>query len=342
MADVTTSGAPVEPTHEPEITEPVDLCRADGRLNRAAVGWSRYPLHRANLRGRGRAKRWEYVCVTAPTHALAVTVSDLDYAALHAVWFLAPDRTETAASALVPLQRVALPDRSGGGPVSVRTKALAVDLLPDATGVTLRARTADLDAEVRVDRPPGHEALGVVVPWSDRLFQYTVKENTLPASGVVTVGGVRHAFGPGSWATLDHGRGRWPYRVTWNWGAGSGALAGRVVGLQVGGRWTDGTGSTENALCLDGRLHKLGEDLVWSYDRTDWTRPWRVTAPRTARADLTFTPYHVRTDRTELGLLGNDTHQAFGHWSGTVVADDGERVAVDGLHGWAEEVRNRW
>lgn len=329
-------------THEREITEPVDLCQPDGGLNPAAVGWSRTPLHRANLRGRGRCKRWEYWCVSAPTHALAVTVSDLDYAALHAVWFLGPDGVQTAASSLVPLSRVALPDRSGGGPVTVRTKALTVALLPDPRGVTLRATTAELDADVRIDRPAGHESLGVVVPWSRRRFQYTVKENTLPARGRVTVKGRAFDFADDAWGTLDHGRGRWPYRVTWNWGSGSGRVDGRVVGLQVGGRWTDGTGSTENALCVDGRLHKLGEDLVWAYDRTDWMRPWRVTAPRTGRADLTFTPSHVRTDRTELGILGNDTHQAFGHWSGTVVDDAGATVRVDGLYGWAEEVRNRW
>jgi len=44
-------------THEPELTAPVDLC--DGaRLNPAARGWSRRPLHRANLSARwGRNKR---------------------------------------------------------------------------------------------------------------------------------------------------------------------------------------------------------------------------------------------------------------------------------------------
>ena len=44
----------------PEISTPVDLCTVRGRLNRAAVGWTRRPLHRPNLRGWGRTKRWEY------------------------------------------------------------------------------------------------------------------------------------------------------------------------------------------------------------------------------------------------------------------------------------------
>ena len=49
-------------THERELTEPVDLCTQDGAaLNPEALGWSRFPLHRANLLGRlGSNKRWDY------------------------------------------------------------------------------------------------------------------------------------------------------------------------------------------------------------------------------------------------------------------------------------------
>jgi hypothetical protein len=48
-------------THERELTEPVDLCTPDGELDPAALGWSRRPLHRANLHGRfGINKRWDY------------------------------------------------------------------------------------------------------------------------------------------------------------------------------------------------------------------------------------------------------------------------------------------
>ena len=36
----------VETTHEREITEPIDLCLPSGRLDPAAIGWTRTPLHR--------------------------------------------------------------------------------------------------------------------------------------------------------------------------------------------------------------------------------------------------------------------------------------------------------
>ena len=332
-----------------EITEPVDLCTADGTLNADAVGWSRTPLHRSHIPGRGRTKRWEYWCLQSPEVIVAMTISDLDYAALCSVWVLdlAVDghARESAASLLLPLRRVPMPERSGAAPVALQARGLRIAVTPTATGAHLMAHADETEVDVDVVRPPGHQALGVVVPWSARRFQYTVKENTLPAAGQVRVGERTFQLGgPECWATLDHGRGRWPYRVRWNWGSGSGRIPDqggeRVLGIQVGGAWTDGTGSTENAITLDGVLYPVLEELDWAYSHADWTAPWRVTAPSGA-VDLELRPFYERRDRIQLGVLANETHQCFGTWHGTVRAAD-RTIDVDGVRGWAEEVRNRW
>ena len=341
---------------EREITAPTALCLPDGRLNRAAVGWSRRPLHRTNLRGWGRSKRWDYWGLMTPTHVLGVTVSSLDYAAVHQVWVL--DRrsgTEIDDGAVVPFARgTVLPESLGGGAVRARARGLTIDLEDAPTtvgggaggtdaGTLIRVRTPRVDVEVVAAAPPGHEALGVVVPWTDRLFQYTVKDVARPLAGTLVVDGERIEVGAGeAWGVLDHGRGRWPYAMTWNWGAGSGRVDGHVVGVQVGGRWTDGTGSTENALLLDGRLHKNSDELVWDYDRHDWRAPWRVHDRDRARVDLVLTPFHERVARTNLLVVAGETHQCFGTWTGWMTTDTGERVPVDGAEGWAEEARNRW
>ncbi len=102
------------------------------------------------------------------------------------------------------------------------------------------------------------------------------------------------------------------------------------------------TGSTENALCVDGRLSKIGTELAWHHDPADPLAPWRITTPDGDRVDLTFTPFHDRRTRTEAGFVANRTDQCFGHYAGTVRTDEGLRVAVDGLLGWAEDVRMRW
>lgn len=341
---MTPSSVPL--THEREITEPVDLCLPDGTLNPDAVGWTRRPLHRATLRGWGRTKRWEHWGVVTPRLAIGVTLSSLDYAGVHG-FYLRDLETgqEVVRDAVVPFARgVRLPDRSGVGSAWARSGALAVRVDepdgPGATRVRLAARGVRVD--LAVERPPGHESLGVVVPWSERLFQYTVKDLARPVSGEVRLGdglgAVVHRVGDGAFAVLDHGRGRWPYRATWNWAAGSGA-GGRAI--QLGGRWTAGTPSTENALLVDGRLHKLGAELVWRYDPHDWLAPWAVTGPR---VQATFHPFDgaLRVARTELGVVGSATHQCFGAFRGRAQADDGAWVPLDGLVGWAEEARQRW
>ena len=330
---------------ERELHEPVALVGPDGGLSADALGWARRPLvDTSGIDGRrswGRNKRWEYWNVLTPTHVLALTVSSLDYAAVLEVWVLdratlqAVERSVTA----VPARGVTLPARLGAGPARGRAKDLSVDVEEVPGGTRLRASITGASFDVLARRPDGHECLAVVVPWSRRRFQYTVKDVARPAEGSVTVGGRTHDVPAGeSWATLDHGRGRWPYDVRWNWGAGAGRCGDRVVGLQLGGRWTVGTGTTENAVVVDGRVHKIGEELAWDFDPTDHLAPWRV---RGGGLDLVLTPFHDRVARTQLGVVAGRTDQCFGHWAGTVRVD-GEELEVDGLAGWAEDVHNRW
>lgn len=330
---------------EREITTPVPLCLPGGRLNRAAVGWSRVPLHdTSGIGGRhgwGRNKRWEYWAVTSPSHLIALTVSSLDYSGVHSLLVHDRGTGETIEHGTVapPWVRPELPASLGCGRAHAVARGLELTIEETAEGTRLRARSDDVTVDVVAALPPGHERLGVVVPWSDRRFQYTVKDVARPATGEVTVRGATTRLADGdTWAVLDHGRGRWPYRVRWNWGAGSGVQGGAVLGLQLGGRWTDGTGSTENATVLDGRLHKIHDELEWTYDEDDWLRPWRI---RGGEVDLMFEPFWDHVSRTELGAVGSRGHQCFGHYSGTVPTVAGPML-VDGLLGWAEDVRNRW
>ncbi|WP_430647453.1 DUF2804 domain-containing protein [Agromyces sp. GXS1127] len=335
-----------QPVVERELIDPVTLCGPDGRLDRDAVGWSRRPLHDTSGIGRGRVawgrnKRWEYWAIVSPTHLVALTVSSLDYAGVHNL--LVHDRRTRETidlGAVAPLARGAtLPASLGDGPARARTRDLSIDIDDEPGATRLHATAPEVELDVTVIRPADRDALAVVVPWSDRRFQYTVKDIGLPASGTLRVAGETVRFATDdTWAALDHGRGRWPYRMTWNWAAGAGRSGGRDLALQLGAKWTDGTGSTENAIIVDGRLHKVSEELDWEYDTADWLEPWRI---RGSSLDLTFTPFWDRVSRTELLVIGTRGHQCFGHWSGWVEVD-GRRLAVDGLEGWAEEIRNRW
>ncbi|MDP1793062.1 MAG: DUF2804 family protein, partial [Acidimicrobiales bacterium] len=114
-----------------------------------------------------------------------------------------------------------------------------------------------------------------------------------------------------------------------------------VVGIQIGAKWTTGTGFTENGLIVDGRLSKIGNELEWAYDWDEPMRPWRVTDPG-GQLDITLLPRFDKHGRTEGRKRGNETHQVFGIWSGSLRTDEGLELTFDGIQGFAEESRNRW
>ena len=316
-----------------EIAEPVDLA-VGRRLNPDAVGWTRRPLHRTVLPWSGRAKRWEYWGVVTRRFVLGLTIADLDYANLTQVYAydrLRRHEVSLDTTRLGPLRPGLSDDLS---PITVSSGPLT--FADHGRGTRLSVQHERVN--VALEAEGGDDALGVVVPRSPRRFQYTLKDPARPLSGTIEVDGEREAVVAG-WGVLDRGRGVWPYRMTWNWGAGSGDVGGRRIGLQLGGKWTDETGQTENGLFVDGRLHHWIDDLQWSYDLEDPASPWTVTGPD---VEATLTPFHRRVAKTQLGVIASRTHQAFGRWSGWARGGKGVEHRLDGLVGWAEEARNRW
>ncbi len=123
-----------------------------------------------------------------------------------------------------------------------------------------------------------------MIPWRETRFQFTSKHQAQPAHGILTIGDDERRFGGDrgdAWEVVDVGRGRWPYRNVWNWGGCAGHTddGEHVIGLQFGGKWTAGTGATENGLIIDGRLTKIDDELESIYDWDRPLEPWSVRAP---------------------------------------------------------------
>jgi hypothetical protein len=340
-------------THENELTVAVDLCTADGeRLNRDALGWSRQPLHRANLKGEfGRNKRWDYWAVLAGDLVLSAVYANVDHFGLADVWWCDLTAGTTGGHAVVamPSDGFDLPEEPGTAPLRVDRDGLTLAIVDDAAGTHLTGTWVEPDGrpgrlDVQVQLPAGHESLNVVIPWDDTTFNYTSKHQARPAAGELVVGDRRWEIGGAAgdaWGVLDVGRGRWPSDIAWNWGGGAGRSGDHVVGLQFGAKWTEGSGYTENGLIVDGRLTKLGNELDWQYDWDEPMAPWRIVDPG-GQLDVTLTPRYDKHTQLPGRDKGSETHQVFGTWSGHLRTDDGLDLALDGLQGFAEEARQEW
>lgn len=330
----------------------------DDRGNLVQVGWARQPLLDCNLEDarfysfrpfqRFRIKRWDYYGVTTPTHFFSFTLADLGYAGqvfAYVVDFEAGTYYEETLT--VPLGRgIVLPRNSTEGTSAYEGRVrLVFHAQPSGRRLSVEWPGFDgkgLAAELFLHLPPDHESMTIVIPIGGKRFYYNRKVNCMPAEGWVTFDGRRMEITPDRClGNLDWGRGVWEYRSFWVWASASGFLAdGRRVGLNLGFGFGDTSAATENGLILEGRVHKLAQ-VDFTYDPGDFMKPWRMRSPD-GRLDLEFVPFLERVAATNLLLVASEVHQMFGRYHGTVQADDGERIGLDGLVGFAEEHHALW
>src|SRR5690606_10978761 len=154
----------------------------------------RQPLFRANLRGHWpRKKRWNFWNWIAPDFVFSVTLADIDYAAFCSFTLTDfRDGKHWTGSSYVRPGSIALPEQVDatvgfpGGGLTYENRFEGNDL-----AVRFRGKAGDgteVVADFKVSRPPGHESLNVVVPWSETRFQCNSKHAALPCTGEVRAG----------------------------------------------------------------------------------------------------------------------------------------------------------
>ncbi len=332
-----------------EIKSNTQLCDAKGNLNPEAVGWSRKPLHHCNLKGRfPRKKKWDYWCITGDRFLFSATIAHIDYLSLAGMYFL-----EYETGRFIKRGAVKLFPRNPKMADTVEqteyfSQCKTRFLFEQTTNhMNMSVHTGRLlgkpfNADIQISRPEEKESLNVVIPWNRTTFQFTSKQQCLPAEGRLFWGEETFVFAPGSaFACLDYGRGIWPCRSAWNWASFSGFSGTNEVGINMGAKWTDGTGMNENGILFNGRLHKIHEDIRFEYDVKDFMRPWRMQSMSSDTVRLEFVPFYERADSANLLLIRSKTHQMFGHYHGTLKIN-GNTIPIEGCVGWAEEHKACW
>lgn len=103
-----------------------------------------------------------------------------------------------------------LPGTLGEGPARSRTRTVQLEFTHHDDATHLRASGPRVCLEAEAHRPPGRESLGVVVPWSQQFYQYTVQDLAVrppERSGRSVCPMSCRAAGPGPRWTTDAGGG---------------------------------------------------------------------------------------------------------------------------------------
>jgi hypothetical protein len=330
------------------------LHNAKGRLIEA--GWAREE-RRQYVRDAVRApwyriKEWDYYCVMGEEYGVSFVIADNGYMGLLSVtWldFATPEAKAELRVLVFPRGRMGMPESTDAGDIEVAHKGMTLDFrhVPDGRQLMLNCPSFDggrgLRGELFLEQPP-MDRMVIATPFdhSPNAFYYNQKINCMPASGEVVVADRPHEFAPDRhFGVLDWGRGVWAYDNQWYWGSASGLVEGRSFGFNIGYGFGNTSAASENMLFLDGKAHKL--DQVTFHIPSDGydTSPWRFSSSD-GRFEMTFEPVLDRTENVDLFVFRSIVHQVFGRFTGTVILDDGEKLKVCDLMGFAEDVRNRW
>ena len=284
-----------------------------------------------------RIKEWDYYAVCCDRFALALTIDHNGYMTMDSISLLDFETNSQVTTSRINLPAFAkrsLPPTSVKGDIRVSGKDYELAFENDGTVRRLSGRMDRfsgqdiIDFDLTLTDAPA-ESMVIVTPYKDHpeAFYYNQKINCMRVSGSIKYKEKEYVCTPeDTFAVLDWGRGVWTYDNTWFWGSASGLADGVPFGFNIG----YGFGDTSAASNIP---EKDGKD--------DYMSPWTFTS-NDGRFEMNFTPVMDRSAKIDLKLICSDQHQVFGRFSGTAILDDGRKIEIKNLMGFAEKVRNKW
>ena len=335
---------------EKEITQNVDLCDEKGNLNNESIGWSRAPILNLNLKRHiFRKKRWNYWAFINDDCLFSVTITDLDYAGMAFIYFYDFNTGYFSEKTITTLfaKDVKMDNKVYSDTIfDNNNMQIEMRYFNEKTKIEVHTKDFDsknLDAELIVYQPKDYDTLNVVIPWDKKHFQFTSKQEGLNCEGNIKFGNKKYILDKkSSFATLDFGRGVWPYKISWNWANAGGYSEGKKIGLNLGAKWTDNTGMTENALVIDGHLIKISENVIFDYDKNNLMAPWILKTEESDQVDLIFTPVYKRLAHTNFFVIKSDIYQMIGYFSGYIKDENNYKIKIEKLPGCSEEHFAKW
>ena len=340
-----------------EITQVIPLLDEQGNLTQPGYAKRLLPVYdrRKVKGGLTRLKEWDYYYIGNDRYGVALTVADNSYMGLDSISFLSfedrPWEITKSPMSPFPMGRTGLPSTSAEGITASSGKRHAL---------LFQAADGQRNLTAHMDRFRGQEPIDVHLTLTDEPeesmvictpfpkpghFYFNQKINCMRASGVVKIGETAYEFEPdSSFAVLDWGRGVWTYHNTWYWGSASGLVDGADFGFNIGYGFGDTSAATENMLFYKGKAHKLSRvdfGIPLRNGKECWMRAWNMTSDD-GRFEMEFVPVIDRASCTDVKLIKSDQHQVFGRFTGTAVLDDGTRLEIRDLMGFAEKVENKW
>lgn len=293
-----------------------------------------------------RIKEWDYFLIGNKDYAISLTIANNRYMGIAGMQFFDfKNQKKYDYTKFILKPSFSMPKNIFEGEISYQSEKIQLSFKYEKNQVHLRGKTKDMtsDKDIEIDvflKVENEDNCHMVIPFHNKpkLFYFNQKYNHLAANGSFKIGDKRSSLDD-NFAVLDWGRGVWPWKVLWYWSSMSGILEnGKRIGFNLGYGFGDNKHASENMIFYDGKGYKLDEVKFIIPDQ--YTDTWIIIDDK-KELDLTFQPIYDNKTKINYCILGQDAHQVFGLFSGTIKIKE-ETISIVNLFGFAERVKNRW
>ena len=223
----------------------------------------------------------------------------------------------------------------------------------ESTNFILPNGEKGLNISIEMVQVPSIESINIQTKWAHNrnLFYLNEKINGMTISkgyyniGKSFSGNIKRKNAENIFTTLDWGRGVWAYQGTWYWSSGTGYIDGIKLGFNFGYGFSDRTPATENCVFYDDKIHKLNKiEFIIPNNENDLCEKnkfWEIKSDD-KRINLIFLPQVNRKGQFNFGIIKSEQNQVFGIFEGDIILDNGIKLNIKNMHGFAEKVYNRW
>ncbi|MHA1489326.1 MAG: DUF2804 domain-containing protein [Promethearchaeota archaeon] len=337
-----------------EITEPSNLLDEKGNL--IQKGWAKKMILNRNIEnvkaGKLRIKDWDCYEVINEDFCLVLIIADVGYFGMGTISFKDfknKTKKDAQVNKLFSKGALNMPPTSNSGDLifSKNQMTISFEIKENNRILTFDYPEFDngkgINGKITLFQDPNMDTIVNVVPFKKKKhFVFAQKIIGMPANGSFSIGDEKYEVSEknSSYGVIDWSRGVFPYKTTWYWGSAFGKINGDTLGFNIDYGFGDETVASKNMLFFNNKGHKIGH-VTFHIDKKDVMKPWKFTSSD-GRFEMVLDPIFDSRENLNLVILKNVGSQVFGYFTGDVILDNGKKIHVDRMFGFAEKFFHRW
>lgn len=315
------------------------ICNNKGFVNGYAVGWNNIPFKDCTINTSFfKKKSWNHYMWMNNEFIFNFAIVDVGYAAIiYSDFYEINGKKRVNKICRYLFNKSIMIDDKINSYAYYKGKHKFINVLRNSNNLNIDFKwdNIDITSSIYLD----YESLNVLIPWDYNYFHYTSKHMNLKTYGILRIGSNMYDLNK-STCFIDYGRGIWKRTCEWDW-----LISGFVddnndyISVNLGAKYTDGTGLNENSIKINDRIYKLKSDVKFYYNKEN--QVINIKSLKSDEVNLEFKPILNHTKVNNIIIFKSKLKQIIGYINGHIKHKN-KKVDFKNTIGWCENHFAKW